>query len=79
MFRGCLFTTIPPFSSYLRKVQQAVTETPPSGENSFIRKTETNFLVVVCSHFSQWSYHPSCENASAATEASPSEENIFSE
>jgi hypothetical protein len=54
-------------------------ETPASGENNFIRKTETNFLIVVCSHFLHLSYHPSRENVSAATEASSSGENIFNQ
>jgi hypothetical protein len=79
VFRGHSVHNYLTFSSYLRKVLQAVTETPPSGENNFIRKTESNFLIVVCSHFPHLSYHPSRENASAATEASPSGENIFNE
>jgi hypothetical protein len=56
VFRGPLFTIISPFSSYLRKVLQAVTETPPSRENNFIRKTESNFLIVVCLHFPHLSH-----------------------
>jgi hypothetical protein len=67
------------FFSYLRKVLQAVTETPPSIENNSIRKTESNFFIVICSHFPLLSDQPSHENASAATEASPSGENIFNE
>jgi hypothetical protein len=45
------FTNISPFCSNLRKVLQAVAETPPSGEVYFIRKTESNFLIVVCLYF----------------------------
>jgi hypothetical protein len=71
VFRGQLFAIISPFSKYLRKALQAV--------NNFIRTTGSNFLIVVCSHFSHLSYHPSRENASAATEVSPSAENIFNE
>jgi hypothetical protein len=52
-----VFTIISPFSSYLREVLQAVTETLPSRENNFIRKTESNLLiVVVCLHFPHLSH-----------------------
>jgi hypothetical protein len=40
----------------LREVLQAVSETPLSGQNNFIRKTESNFLIVVCLHFPHLSY-----------------------
>jgi ureidoglycolate hydrolase len=56
VFRGHLFKIISPFSSSLREVLQAVTETHPSAENNFIRKTESNFLMVVCSNFPHLSH-----------------------
>jgi hypothetical protein len=51
-----VFTIISPFSSYLRKVLQAVAKTPPSGENKFIRNIESYLLVVVCLHFPHLSH-----------------------
>jgi glutamate racemase len=56
VFQEHMFRIISPFTSYLRKVLQAVTEKLASGENNFIRKTESNFLIVVCSHFPHLSY-----------------------
>jgi hypothetical protein len=49
-----LFTIISPFSSYLREVLQTVTETPPSGENIFIRKNPISYQWTP--HFPQVSY-----------------------
>jgi hypothetical protein len=57
VIRGHLLSIISQFSSYLREVLQAVTETPPSRENNFIPNTEFNFLIVVCSYFPSLSYH----------------------
>jgi hypothetical protein len=54
VFRGHLFTIVSPFSRNLCKVPRAVTETPSSRENNFIRMTESN--LVVCSHFLHLSY-----------------------
>jgi hypothetical protein len=51
VFRRHLSTNISPFPSYLRKGSQVVAETPPSGEDNFIRETESNFIIVVRLHF----------------------------
>jgi ureidoglycolate hydrolase len=56
VIRGHLFTIISSFSNNFRKVLQAVTETPPNGQNNFIPNTESNFLIVVCSYFPNLSY-----------------------
>jgi hypothetical protein len=48
VLRGHLFTIISPFTMNLREVLQMVAETPSSGENNFIRKTKSNFLIAVC-------------------------------
>jgi hypothetical protein len=79
VFRKHLFTYISPFSNNLRNVLQAVTETSPSEENNFIRKTESNFFIVVCFHFPHLSLLSSylCKFDSAANEA-PQAEKIFS-
>jgi hypothetical protein len=44
------FAYLSPFSSYSQKNDFIAAEPPPSGENIFIRKSDPDFLLVVCWH-----------------------------
>jgi hypothetical protein len=50
------FAYLSPFSSYARKIDLIAAQTPPSGENIFIRKPEPDFLLVVRCHVLPKSY-----------------------
>jgi hypothetical protein len=73
VFRGHLFAIISPFSKYLREFYRQLQKHPLAKEIiSFERRNPIFLIVVCCSYFAHLSCRLSRENASAATEASPS-------